>query len=143
MNRLLAPALLLLAFGCGRKEAPQPEAVIQVLPAEVAEQEQAQEPEPVHKPQTAVQPNAISDTAAADTGAAAPRLERIITDEEFKRLPVYSDGREGRVAIGLGIPTTPRLKPTQGSVRGLSGKEVERAGGIFEAVKTVPGVKGE
>ncbi|UCG43570.1 MAG: hypothetical protein JSU73_02840 [candidate division WOR-3 bacterium] len=127
MKRWLLPALVLLALGCGRKEAP--EDVVQILPAAVAEPEEATEPELVRKPQPAIQPDAVPDTAAADTGAAAPSVGRVITEEE------YTTHRGSRGTM-LEIQSSE-------TKRTLTGYEVERAGGIFEAVKTVPGVIGK
>jgi hypothetical protein len=147
MRRWLLPGLLLLALGCGRKEASQPEAVVQVLPAVAAEPEQAQEPEPVRKPEAAIQPDAAPEAASAGTAKMRECYsKRVIPENEFKRMPWIVGPK----------PESPSLRfphrrivwhyllNNQPSTSGhkLLGYEVERGGGIFEAVKTLPGVSG-
>jgi hypothetical protein len=128
MRRWLLPGLLLLALGCGRKEDSQPEAVVQVLPAAIEEPNVVQEPEPVQEPPAPIQPVVVPDTVDAR------KEDRIVRfagkGHEFIRLPP------------TGIPTDPWWKSDDDSRHELSGYEVERVGGIFQAVKTLPGVSG-
>ena len=133
LTGLLLVSIRSLDSDGGRYAGPMPKPELPPLPVMVGGRIQvrgstgldtSQEPTPS-------QPDAV----LVDAAAVKEKTRPIVTTSSWAGVRRISGTRDG-----WRLPE--RLKPTQGSVRELTAEEVERKGGIFEAVKTVPGVSG-